>query len=99
MPGWFHVRTPLGNYNPDWAVLVDTDEGERVYFVVETKGSPLLDDLRIPESAKIACGRAHFSALKVRESPARYEVTTGVDRLLATMDVRKSAPTSSTRDA
>ena len=99
MPGWFQVNTPLGNYNPDWAVLVNTHEGERLYFVVETKGSPFLDDLRIPESAKIACGRAHFSALEVRESPARYEVATGVEELLATVDPSRSAPTSSAHDA
>ncbi|MCY4377170.1 MAG: DEAD/DEAH box helicase family protein [Spirochaetaceae bacterium] len=89
LPGWFRVKTPLGNYNPDWAVLLDTDEGERLYFVVETKGSPFLDDLRMPESAKIACGRAHFSALKVRESAARYEVATGFDELLANVDMSR----------
>ena len=38
LPGWFTVPTPLGSYNPDWAVLIDSDEGERLYFVVETKG-------------------------------------------------------------
>ena len=99
LPGWFQIKTPLGNYNPDWAVLVDTEEGERLYFVVETKSSPFLDDLRIPESAKIACGRAHFGALEVRESPARYEVATGVEELLATVDVSRSTPTSSAHDA
>ena len=88
------LETPLGSYNPDWAVLVDTDEAERVYFVVETKSSSFLDDLRITESAKIACGRAHFSALEVRESPARYEVTTGVDKLPATAGVRRLRPLS-----
>ena len=86
LPGWFTVPTPLGSYNPDWAVLIDSDEGERLYFVVETKGSPFLDDLRITESAKIACGEAHFSALKVGESPARYEVATTVEELLAGID-------------
>ena len=85
LPGWFVVPTPLGSYNPDWAVLIDSDEGERLYFVVETKGSPFLGDLRITESAKIQCGKAHFDALKVGESPARYEVTTSVDGLLATI--------------
>ena len=85
LPGWFVVPTPLGSYNPDWAVLIDSDEGERLYFVVETKGSPFLGDLRITESAKIRCGKAHFDALKVGESPARYEVTTSVDGLLATI--------------
>lgn len=98
LPGWFQVKTPLGSYNPDWAVLADSEDGERLYFVVETKGSPFLHDLRIAESAKIACGRAHFDALRVRESPARYEVTTGVDELLATVAVSTSAPTGSARD-
>ena len=85
LPGWFEVPTPLGSYNPDWAVLIDSDEGERLYFVVETKGSSFLGDLRLTESAKIACGEAHFNALKVGESPARYEVATSVDNLLATI--------------
>ena len=86
LPGWFTVPTPLGSYNPDWAVLIDSDEGERLYFVVETKGSPFLGDLRITESAKIACGKAHFNAVKVEESPARYEVATTVEELLAGID-------------
>ena len=55
--------------------------------MVETKGSPNLGDLRITESAKIACGKAHFNALEVRESPAQYEVATSVDGLLATIGV------------
>ena len=85
LPGWFTVPTPLGSYNPDWAVLIDSDEGERLYLVVETKGSPFLNDLRITESAKIACGKAHFKAVKVEESPARYEVATTVEELLASI--------------
>ena len=85
LPGWFTVPTPLGSYNPDWAVLVDTDEGERLYFVVETKASTLLDDLRLAEYAKIECGKAHFEALQVRENPARYEVASSVDQLFAEM--------------
>ena len=85
LPGWFTVPTPLGSYNPDWAVLVDIEEGERLYLVVETKGSLFLDDLRNTESAKIECGKAHFNALKVGESPARYKVATTVDGLLATI--------------
>lgn len=38
-PGWFQVPTPLGSYCPDWAVLVEMDGAERLYFVVETKSS------------------------------------------------------------
>ena len=57
LPGWFRIPTPLGTYNPDWAVLVDTDGGQRLYFVVETKGSLDSLDLRGKEGAKIYCGR------------------------------------------
>ncbi len=81
--GWFTVPTPFGSYNPDWAVLVDTEESERTYFDVETKGSTLLDDLRIVEADKITCGREHFHALQVLENPARYETASSVDQLLA----------------
>ena len=81
LPGWFEVPTPLGGYNPDWAVLIDSEEGERLYFVVETKGSLFTDDIRDVESGKIKCGKAHFNALKVGESPVRYEVATSFNEL------------------
>jgi len=74
LPGWFTVPTPLGSYNPDWAVLIDKDGAERLYFVVETKSSLFTDDMRDKENAKIQCGRAHFSTLAVGDSPAKYRV-------------------------
>ena len=83
LPGWFTVPTPLGSYNPDWAVLIDSDEGERLYLVVETKGSLFDSDIRGTENAKIECGKAHFDALKMGESPAQYKVATSVDDILA----------------
>ena len=68
LPGWFKVPTPLGSYNPDWAVLVRTEDGsERLYFVVETKGTVIGDALRPIEDGKIKCGKAHFKALAVGE--------------------------------
>jgi type III restriction enzyme len=70
LPGWFRVPTPLGFYNPDWAVLVETDGAERLYFVVETKSSLFTDDLRDRESAKIKCGEAHFAELAQHNAPA-----------------------------
>ena len=64
LPGWFTVPTPLGGYNPDWAVLVEEEGQERLYFVVETKGTMLFADaLRPTEQAKIDCAREHFEAL------------------------------------
>ena len=88
LPGWFKVPTPLGSYNPDWAVLVEEDDAQRLYFVVETKSSLFADDLRDKESAKIVCGKAHFHALAVGggalgENPARYVVANSIDGLLA----------------
>ncbi|AGG05706.1 type III restriction enzyme, res subunit [Dehalococcoides mccartyi DCMB5] len=82
LPGWFKVPTPLGSYNLDWAVLVEKDGAERLYFVVETKGSLFTEDLRDKESAKIECGKVHFQAIAVSEKPAEYIVARTVDDLM-----------------
>ena len=81
LPGWFKVPTPLGSYNPDWAVLVDVDGTERLYFVVETKSGLFTDDIRDKESAKIECGKAHFEALAVGENPAKFRKATKLSDL------------------
>jgi type III restriction enzyme len=84
LPGWFKVPTPLGTYNPDWAVLVVGEDGqERLYFVVETKGGLFNDALRPIEEGKIKCGKAHFKALAIGESPAEYVVQRTVGGLLS----------------
>ena len=64
LPSWFKVSTPLGDYNPDWAVLVEDERQLRLFFVVETKGDTFLDALRPTEKAKIDCGEKHFKALE-----------------------------------
>ena len=80
LPAWFKVPTPLGSYNPDWAVLVESEGRRRLYLVVETKGSPFADDLRPHEAAKIACGKEHFAALaKMAEEPAHFVTATKLD--------------------
>ena len=81
LPGWFQVPTPLGPYNPDWAVLIEDSNDERLYFVAETKGTSFLDDLRNTERAKVDCGREHFAALEVGETPAQYRVVHTLDEL------------------
>jgi type III restriction enzyme len=83
LPGWFKVPTPLGTYNPDWAVLVEKGGVERLYFVVETKSSLFTDDLRDKESAKIECGKAHFKALATGENPAQFVTARNIDDLMA----------------
>jgi type III restriction enzyme len=81
LPGWFKVPTPLGSYNPDWAILVEEEGAERLYFVVETKDSLFTDDLRSSEAAKIDCGKAHFRALSEGNDRVRYIKARTVDNI------------------
>jgi type III restriction enzyme len=62
LPPWFKIETPLGKYNPDWAIVFDGDS--RVYFVAETKDTNDInnDHLGTSERLKILSGRAHFAA-------------------------------------
>ena len=63
LPSWFKINTPLGSYNPDWAVLVEDDDEEKLYFVVESKGSSLDLDIKTIESSKIKCAKKHFEEI------------------------------------
>ena len=63
LPDWFKIDTPLGTYNPDWAIMWNDGDSEQLFFVVESKGSTELFDLRPKEKAKIDCGKQHFKAL------------------------------------
>ncbi len=56
LPFWFKIETPIGSYNPDWAIVFEGDK--RVYFVAETKSSG--QELRESEKMKIHCGKKHF---------------------------------------
>ncbi|MCB1044419.1 MAG: DEAD/DEAH box helicase family protein [Acidobacteria bacterium] len=82
LPAWFKVPTPLGTYNPDWAVLVEEGGQEKLYFVIETKGSTWWDDLRHQEGAKIKCGEKHFAAIAEGANPARYVKASTVEDLM-----------------
>ena len=80
LPDWFSIPTPIGNYNPDWAVVFHGDK--RVYFVAETKntGTPTVDlqKLRANEQLKIKCGKAHFQQFE----DVTYRVVQSVDELI-----------------
>ena len=66
MPEWFKIPTPIGSYNPDWAVVFEDDK--RIYFVAETKdtGTPTIDlnKLHPSEKQKIKCGIANFKTIE-----------------------------------
>ena len=64
LPVWFKIDTPLGAYNPDWALVWDDGNEQKLYFVVETKGGLFEDAIKPTERAKITCGKKHFAALE-----------------------------------
>jgi type III restriction enzyme len=82
LPSWFKIPTPLGTYNPDWAVVVDDEGQEKLYFVVETKGSAWWGDLRHVEGAKIKCGDKHFEEIASGNNPAQYLQAVDVDGMM-----------------
>lgn len=63
LPSWFKIETPIGTYNPDWAIVKENDE--KVYLVRETKSTKDNLKLRDSEWAKIQCGKSHFQELSV----------------------------------
>lgn len=72
LPPWFRVPTPVGYYNPDWAIL--KQNGEIVYMIKETKGTKDKLGLRGLENEKIACGEKHFEAIGID-----YQIVTGIE--------------------
>ena len=63
LPRSFFVPTPVANYSPDWAIVIDKETERHVYFVAETKGSDSDQDLREIEKLKIHCAERHFQAI------------------------------------
>lgn len=63
IPDNFKIDTPIGNYNPDWAVFLNKNGEEKLYFVIETKGSLNPYERKGKENLKIHCGKQHFKAL------------------------------------
>jgi type III restriction enzyme len=80
LPNWFKIPTPIGNYNPDWALVFEDDK--KIYFVAETKdtGTPQVDLSKLSgdEQMKIKCGKAHFNEFDDLE----YKVVNKVGQLI-----------------
>lgn len=73
LPKWFKIPTPLGSYNPDWAILLNDNNEQKLYFVIETKGSVLDDQLRPAELNKIKCGKKHFNCITTDLKFEKYD--------------------------
>ncbi|MFW5649742.1 MAG: type III restriction-modification system endonuclease [Candidatus Alkaliphilus sp. MAG34] len=82
LPRGFFIPTPVGNYNPDWAIVFDEGKVRHIYFIAETKGNleSLEFDVRGTEKTKVYCAREHFK--KISNSTVRYEVVGSYEVLM-----------------
>ncbi|MGN8771559.1 type III restriction-modification system endonuclease [Paenibacillus barengoltzii] len=80
LPRGFFIPTPMGNYNPDWAIVFKEGEVKHIYFIAETKGSMESLELREVEKAKIECARKHFA--KLNTGQLKYDVVNSYEKLL-----------------
>lgn len=80
LPRGFYISTPVGKYNPDWAIAFNEGMVKHIYFVAETKGSMNSLELRGIENAKIACARKHFKAIS--SDGVKYDVVKDYASLL-----------------
>jgi type III restriction enzyme len=84
LPRGFLIPTPVGDYNPDWAISFKEGAVKHIYFVAETKGSMSSMDLREIEKTKIKCARRFFDEMNRRHSPenVKYDVVDSFGRLM-----------------
>jgi len=80
LPKSFYIPTPVGNYNPDWAIAFQAGKVKHVYFIAETKGSMSSMELRKVEESKINCARKFFS--KITSDQVRYEMIDSYRKLM-----------------
>jgi type III restriction enzyme len=83
LPRRFRVRTPVGEYSPDWGIVFEEDGVTRLYLVRETKDTLNLDDLDWDEAMRIRFARRHFAAAP---SPVDYNFTTDVEGLRVSVE-------------
>ena len=85
LPRGFLIPTPVGDYNPDWAISFKEGSVKHIYFVAETKGSISSMDLREIEKTKIKCARKFFDEMNRRFAPenVKYDVVDSFGKLMA----------------
>lgn len=84
LPRGFLIPTPVGDYNPDWAISFKEGSVKHIYFVAETKGSMSSMDLREIEKTKIKCARKFFDEMNRRFAPEniKYDVVDNFEKLM-----------------
>lgn len=91
LPRGFLIPTPVGDYNPDWAISFKEGSVKHIYFVAETKGSMSTLELRAIEHTKIECARKFFSEINRRIDPknVKYDVVTSFGKLMEIVGVQR----------
>ena len=79
LPRGFYISTPMGRYNPDWAIAFREGSVKHIYFVAETKGSEDVTQLREVEQNKIECARRHFASIS--DSTVKFDVVSSYSSL------------------
>lgn len=94
LPKGFFIPTPVGNYNPDWAISFKEGKVKHIYFVAETKGSLSSLDLRGIENNKIECARKFFEMLNKKHEAkhVKYDVVTNFGKLMEIVGARTVSP-------
>ena len=90
LPGGFLIPTPVGDYNPDWAISFKQGSVKHIYFVAETKGTMSTMKLREIEKTKIECARKFFDGINehIQSEKVKYDVVTDYGKLMDVVGLR-----------
>ena len=93
LPGGFLIPTPVGDYNPDWAISFKQGSVKHIYFVAETKGTMSSMKLRGIEKTKIECARKFFDGInkQIQSEKVKYDVVTDYGKLMDVVGLKEAA--------
>ena len=80
LPKGFYINTPVGRYNPDWAIAFNENAVKHIYFVAETKGDMSSMELRKVEELRKDCAIEHFKTIS--SDTVKYDIVDGYEKLL-----------------
>jgi type III restriction enzyme len=80
LPKAFSIPTPVGNYNPDWAIAFEANKVKHIYFIAETKGTMSTMEIRPVELSRIDCARKFFA--KITNDQVKYDVVNSYGKLM-----------------
>lgn len=89
LPRDFKIKTPVGDYNPDWAIVIQNGDEKEIFFIAETKGSLNSMEIREKEKLKIEYAKKHFEALNsiFEDKKIRYDVVDNYETLMSMLNI------------